>query len=389
MGDFVDIPIEVAPQAMLERFVTEMESLVEGWNPNLGEAEILIAQAVIYRLVVPIIQLASSVPATIFDTFGREIVKVGRQEALRAYAASTWTMVDNAGYTIPAGTQVDLVKTGSERIGFIVVSTVVVPPGETATAEGAVLLEAIEPGENANALEGEGILVDALNFVVQPGGIVLDAPTSNGRDEEPPTEYLGRLAETMQTFIEGVVRARDVAIVARNVPGVGRVAVIDNYNAETEEDEQEKTTTLVVANDDGLEVASGVKDAVLAKMEEKREVNYLFFVEDSTYSTIEVEGSIVPMLGYDKGAAIVNTEAMLDELNNPAHAFEQPEGDAASWVNSKVVRYQDVVTAINNSQGVDHVDNLKIGKNGGAKGTADLTLTGLAPLPKPGAYTLT
>jgi hypothetical protein len=79
---------------------------------------------------------------------------------------------------------------------------------------------------------------------------------------------------------------------------------------------------------------------------------------------------------------------MLDELFDPFRHGQQPPGDVTSWVNTTTIRYQDVVTAVNNAEGVDHYTTLKIGKNGGAKGTADLALSGLAPLPKPGAYAI-
>lgn len=386
--DFVDLPIETSAQGLLEEFNAQMEAFIEGWTPELGEYETLLAQAIIYRLFLPLINLAATVPATIFDTWGREIVNLRKQEAESATVKSTWTMIDSQGYTVKAGTQVDVAKTGDERVGFVVAYDVAVPVGQTTTQPGEVILEAVEEGTEGNGLSGTGILVDALSYVAE-GGVALEGESSGGADEEEDAAYLGRLAETMQTFIEGVVVARDVAIVVRNVAGIGRVTVIDNYNAETGKGEQEKTTTVVVTDDSGLEPTAEAIAAAEATLQAKREVNYLFFVRTASYSTIDVEGELHPQLGYEKAAIIANVEAALDELFNPLRAFEQPSGDTSSWVNVGKIRYQDVVTAINNAEGVDYVEGLKIGKNGGAKGTADLTLTGLAPLPKPGTYALT
>lgn len=382
---FVDLPIELSPQAMLEEWAAEMEAQIEGWAPSLGEYEVILAQAIVYRLIVPLVQLAATVPATIFDAFGRQIVSVTKQEALRATVQSTWAVADDAGYTIRAGTQVDVLRTGDERFGFLVTDDVVIPPGSEATAEGEVTLEAVEPGTDANALTGAGVLIDALVYV---DSVTLVGETTGGADEESAAAYLSRLAETMQTWIEGVVTARDVAIVSRNVPGIGRATVIDNFNAETEATEEEKTTTVVVTNDSGLEASVDAKAAVLAALEARREVNFLFFVEDPTYSVIDVEAKIVPMVGFDQAEVVANVEAMLDELFDPFRHGQQPPGDVTSWVNTTTIRYQDVVTAVNNAEGVDHYTTLKIGKNGGAKGTADLALSGLAPLPKPGAYAI-
>ena len=386
MADFVKLPVESTPQQMLEEWAAEMEALIEGWDPALAEYETINAQAIIYRIVFPLLQLAANVDAAIFNEWGRQIVNVVPQEATRATVASTWTMVDVAGYTIKAGTQVDLARTGDERIGFLVAADVVVQPGQEATGAGEVILEAIEPGLEGNGLEGEGILVDALSFVA---GIAIVGASSGGTDAEDPQRYLGRLAETMQTFIEGVVRARDVEIVSRNVPGIGRALALDNYNAETEEDEQEKTTTVAVTDDEGEPATAEAKADLEATLEEKREVNYLFFVIDATYHLLDVEGVIVPMQGFDQAEVAANVAAAIAAAFSPARHGQQPPGDAASWVNSSSLRYQDLVTVVNNAEGVDHYTTLKWRIAAAAFGVADIALSGAAPLPKPDSIVIT
>lgn len=386
MADFVKLPVESTPQQMLEEWAAEMESLIEGWNPALAEYETINAQAIIYRLIYPLLTLAANVDAAIFNEWGRTIVNVVPQEATRATVDSTWTMVDAAGYTIKAGTQVDIARTGDERIGFVVVSDVVVPPGETVTEPGQVDLEAVEPGLEGNGLEGEGILIDALFFV---DSIAIVGTSSGASDAEDPLRYLGRLAETMQTFIEGVVRARDVEIVARNVPGIGRALALDNYNAETEEDEQEKTTTVAVTDDEGEPATAEAKGDLKAVLEEKREINYLFFVIDATYHLLDVEGVIVPMQGFDQAEVAANVAAAIAAAFSPARHGQQPPGDAASWVNSGTLRYQDLVTVVNNVQGMDHYTTLKWRIAAAAFGTADIALSGAAPLPNPDSIVIT
>lgn len=386
MADFARLPIESTPQQMLEEWVAEMEALIEGWDPALAEYETIQAQAIIYRLIFPLLQLAANVDAAIFNEWGRQIVDVVPQEATHSTVASTWTVTDAAGYTIKAGTQVDIARSGDERIGFLVVADVVISPGDEATEPGEVILEAIEPGLDGNGLEGEGILIDALGYVAD---IAIVGESAGGADAEDPTVYLGRLAETMQTFIEGVVTARDVVIVARNVPGIGRVAVIDNYNAETEEDEQEKTTTVVVTGDDAAFAATaGAKEALEAVLEEKREVNYLFFVVSPTYNEIDVDATIVPMQGFDQGSVAANVEEAIKDFLDPNVYGQQPPGDEASWVLNNTLRYQDLVTAVNNAEGVSHYSVLKWRKAAEAMGTTDITMTGVAPLPKPDVITV-
>lgn len=386
MTDFVRLPIETTPQQMLEEWASEMSALIEGWDPALAEYETIQAQAIVYRLVFPLLQLAAEVDSAIFAEWGKQIVNVVPQEAVKATVTSTWTVVDAAGYTIKAGTQVDIARSGDERIGFLVASDVVVPPGSATTEPGEVILEAVEAGLDGNGLEGDGVLVDALAYVE---AIAIVGETAGGADAEDPTVYLGRLAETMQTFIEGVVTARDVVIVARNVPGIGRVAVIDNYNAETEEDEQEKTTTVIVTGDDAASAATaGAKEALEAVLEEKREVNYAFFVEDPNYNEIDVEAVVVPMQGFDQASVAANVVAAIEAFLDPNDYGQQPPGDEASWVLDKTLRYQDLVTVVNSAEGVSHYTKLDWRKAAEAMGTTDITMTGVAPLPKPDVITV-
>jgi hypothetical protein len=386
MTDFVSLPIEATPQQMLEETVAELEAQLEGWDPALGEYELILFQAIIFRIALPLIQLAAQVDAAIFSEWGRTIVNVLPQEATRATAKSTWTVKDEAGYTIKAGTQVDLARSGDERIGFVVVADVEIPPGSTATAAGEVILEAVEPGLEGNGLEGEGILIDALSYVT---AIALTEASSGGTDAEDPQRYLGRLAETMQTFIEGVVIAPDVEIVVRNVAGVGRALAIDNYNLETEEGEQEKTTTVILTDAEGEPVAAAVKEAVEALLEEKREVNYLFFVGEATYHDIDVEGEIVPMQGFDKATVAAQVEVAIEEFLDPATFGQEPPGDTSTWVNSTTLRYQDLVTLVNQVEGVSHYTVLKWRRAAEAMAAADITMTGVAPLPRADTLTIT
>lgn len=388
MAGFVDLPIETTPQAMLEEAIAEMEAQIEGWNPGLAEYELILFQAIVFRLTMPLVQLAAQVPATIFNEWGRQIVNVRSDEAEKATVKSTWTAKDNAGYTIKAGTQVDIARTGDERFGFIVVSDVEIPAGKTKTATGAVLLEAVEPGLEYNALEGTGILIDAL-LGFADGSIAIEEETAGGADAEDPRVYLSRLAETMQTFIEGVVIPHDVEIVARNVPGIERAVAIDLYNAETEKGEQEKTTTVAVTGPEGELASAKAKAALKAKLEEKREVNFLFFVIDPTYGLIDVEGVIVPMQGFGQAATAAAVAGAVKDFLSPATHGQQPPGDVSSWVNSTTLRYQDLVTVVNNVEGVDHYTTLKWRLGIAAMGTGDITLEGIAPLPRADSIAIT
>jgi len=386
MGNFVELPVEVDPLALLEEAFAEYEELLQGWKPNLGQPEVILIQAIVYRLVAPLAQLAAESGEELFNQWGRKIVGLTPQAAQSATVKSKWTARDTAGYELPAGTQVNVERTGSESVGFIVVNTVIIPPGSK-VAEG-VLLEAIEPGEVGNGL-GAANAVTLVDSYGWPETIVLEATSAGGEEAEEPAHYLGRLAETMQTLVEGVVTANDVRIVVLNIEGVGRVLVIDNYDYESKATEAEKTTTVIVASAAGTALSAEKKAEILAKLEEKREVNFIFYVRDPAFTEVDVTAAVVERAGYSHAEAVAAAKSAISAFLSPATFAQDPPGDAATWGNVKVIRYQDLVTALNNVQQVDYYTELKLAKHLGTQKAEDLTLEGVGPLPKPGTINVT
>ena len=386
MGNFVELPVEVDPLALLEEAFGELEELLEGWRPNLSQPEVILIQAIVYRIVAPLAQLAAESGEEMFNQWGRKIVGLTPQAAQAATVLSKWTARDTSGYELPAGTQVNVERTGSESIGFVVVNTVVIPPGSK-VAEG-VMLEAIEPGEVGNGLgvANEATLVDSYGWVET---IALEATSTGGQEAEEPAHYLGRLAETMKTLVEGVVVADDVRIVVLNIEGVGRVLVIDNYDYVSKSTEAEKTTTVIVASAAGAALSAEKKAEILAKLEERREVNFIFYVKDPAFTEVDVTAAVVERAGYSHAEAVAAAKAAIESFLSPATFGQDPPGDAATWANVNLVRYQDLVTALNNVQQVDHYNELKLAKHLGTQKAEDLTLEGVGALPKPGTINVT
>lgn len=380
---YVTVPLQLNAEALVEEVFAQMEAEYPGWTPAPGNFETRLIRSLVYVLIQPLAQLASDVADEIFNRYGEEIAKVLPKEAVPASAKVKITVQDTAGYPIPEGTQIDLYRTGGEGFGFRTTEAVEVPPGQTSISE--VTIEAIDAGTEQNSLEGDAELVDALAYIT---AVELEGSSGGGEDAEEPSEYLARLAETMQTFADRPIIGRDVAILARKISGVHRVAVRDNYNSNTNEDEQEKTTSMGLMAADGSTVTATAKEEVEALLESKREVNYVFIVEDPDYNPIDVKATVVPEEGWSQADAVANTKAMLEDLLNPARFSRGPQGDSTVWVFEEKLRYQDVVTAINNTEGVDHYALLEIRKEGGVYGTGDVTLSGNFPTTEPNTLTI-
>jgi baseplate J-like protein len=393
MTSFVAIDIETDPDQDYADAVALMAATFPGWESAPGQLEDWLIRAMAF-LKASLAELAADVPAEIFAAYGTKIVNLPPQDAVAAMGQSTWTMVDTAGYTIPAGTNVTIQVTGDELAGFTVRDDVVVPPGASVTATGEVLLEAIEPGAASNDLNGTVDLVDSLSFVAD-GGIVLEANTSGGVDAESLADYLDRLADEMTLLAPRPILANDFAVFARQNPSVFRAVAIDGYDPADHATYdptdpstwKERFVTVAIVDQDGNALSSGVKTAVQTDLDGRRELNFEVRVIDPSFTSINVQFSVVLFAGFDQATVEGQVIDALSAYLSPENWGLPPSGEPAfAWINQSVVRYQDLSTLINNVEGVDYHTNLKLSAGTNPLATSDVNLatSGPAPLVQPG-----
>lgn len=382
MTSFVDFEVEADEEQLLQQFYEAMEEKFPGWVPNPNELEDWLAR-IWARMAVETAELAADVPPEIFQKFGEKILQVDPLEETSATSTTTWTFVDTAGYTISADTPIAVKITGDESVGFVVVDTVVVPPGSsTATA---VPVRAIEPGAYAEGADGSVSLIDAIPYV---SGIVLDAPASGGRDAEDPEDYLDRLAGETRLLSIRPVLAKDVEVLARRIPTVGRALALDLYDPVADDWDNEKTTTVAVVTLEGTTVGSTAKTALEMMLASYREQNYNFHVIDPTYSTIKVEFSITPYSGYSQDDVEDSVTAAIENYLSPAvFASRDLSETAGTWTRVTSVYRNELIALIDRVPGVDRVVNVRLAKGADALGTSDVALDGPAPLTQAGAIT--
>lgn len=385
---FVELPVEQDPEAMIESGFEDLETALPGWKPNAGNPETWLMRAMVTRLTSPLAILAGDVGAEIFYRFGEDIVKVQPIEAVAATVTSTWKATDTAGYSIEAGTQVSVATSGDESVGFVVTTEVKIAPGSNETAAGAVVLQAVVPGTVGNTRTGTATVVNALPWV---SSITLVGESSGGLDAETPDEYLDRLTDTMTTLAPRPILARDVEILARNVPGVYRAVVMDLYNPATDEAENtatwdsEKAASVAAVDAAGVKISTPVKELLDKELQAKREVNFIFTVIDPTSTEIDVTYQVVPLAGYSQAEANASAKAAIEAWLSPAvwgTVSNQGIVVPRSWTNQRTLRFQDLVTVINTAVGVDYYTELKFAETGKTLEQKDVNLKGAACLPK-------
>lgn len=372
MPGYIEPPLETDPDELAAEAIAYLIDNLQGWEPQEGHLEVWWIEA-LARMVAEARDVASAVPTSIYRTFGQSLLALLPIDAAPARTASTWTMVDALGYTIEAETLVAFRVAGDELVVFRVESDVVVPPGSLATAAGEVVLVAFEEGTAANGIPaGPMELVDDLAFV---DSVVATSPvTAGGVDAESDDTYLDRLREELRLSSPRPILPTDFAVIAKRIAGVHRAVSIDGWNPNTATGNNARTISVAVVDADGQPVAAGPKADLEALLESMREVNWLVFVIDPSYTAIDVTFTAVSKVGYDAADVEARAEQAVRDYFAPSR-WGGGDEDPPVWRHETVVRYGEVWSLIDGVEGVDYVDTLAV-----EGGVVNVNLAGVAPL---------
>jgi hypothetical protein len=384
---YIPVPIETDPTDLAEEAFAYLEEQVPGWLPSPGNLEAWLIEA-LGQTASELRELAALVPDSIFAFYGSTILGLPPYEATQALGTTSWTMIDAAGYTVDAGTLVGIAPPSSiDTYAYEVVDAFTVPPG--ATEQTGVTIRAIEAGAEASGITGEVEVLDPLDFVET---VTLDGPTSGGADAEDPDAYLDRLSDLLTLLSPRPILPQDFAILAqRSIEAVARATAIDLYDLDTDTPNTPRCVTVVAVDAEGEPLPEPIKDEVDELLQSQREVNFLVFVGDPSYTTIDVTVDVTAYPGYEQADVIARVEDALGAYLSPASWGVPPYGDTSgrSWINDPVVRYLEVAEVVNETEGVHYIGALTIGEHGSALGTADVAMDGVAPLPRAGTFAVT
>ena len=373
MAGFIDYPIESDPRTLATQMLASFAS--RGYALDAAGITEALIQTIAYRVSETRVVMAD-VARSIFTTYGETIVGIAPVAAARATVESTWTMTDMAGYTIPAGTLVYYPLTGDQRVAFELASNLVVEPGST-TATG-VELQAVVEGTDANGLPAATLEGPGLTAVVS---VATTATTAGGVDAETDAEYADRLSQRLRLLADVPILPDDFAVLAGEVDGVHRALAIDGYDPTGPSTGNERMVAVAVVDENGAAVSAGVKTAVDADLEARREVNFVVHVIDPTAVPVTVVFTATAADGYDPVQVEAAAEAAVDAYLDPG-TWAGGGDSPPVWRAERAIRYNALVALIEGVAGVASLDTLTIN---GATSNLDLSSGGtvVAPLPNP------
>lgn len=386
MSSYIPVPVESEPTDLAGEAFDYITGKVPGWLPAEGNLEAWLIEA-LAQIAGELRALVGLVPDSIFAYYGETILGLPPYPAVQATALTSWVANDAAGYTIDAGTVIAVTPPASPvGYAFAVQADAVIVAGATTLV--GVECVALEAGAAASGLTGDVAVVDQLSFV---SSVTLDAPTSGGQDAETTDAYLARLSALLTLLSPRPILPTDFAVlVQRTIPEIARAVAIDLYNPGPPVDTNcPRCVTVAVCDADGEPCSATVKQEADDLLQREREVNFLAFVVDPSYTTIDVSFSVMSYPGYDPNDVASRVIAALTSYLSPAGWGVPPYGDTSgrSWLNVTEVRYNELVAAADRVDGVDYVVTMALCASGGTMGQADVALAGTAPMPRPGSIT--
>jgi len=232
MALFIDADINTDASALTDDAIDNLKAAFAAngidWNGENGDFSVITFGTIAQVLAAPAADTAGQVTSAIFRKFGTDLAGVPYIQGAAATVLSTWTAVDTAGYTLPAGTFVTI-----GTLGFYVQSDQTITAGTNSVSN--VLLIAADVGTAYNGLTGPAELVDALDWVQS---IAIVGTTSGGADPETDDDYQNRLTGQLALQAPRPITASDYATFVQSFPPaagtdqeeVGRATAIDGYD---------------------------------------------------------------------------------------------------------------------------------------------------------------
>jgi len=372
---YIDFGLSTDPDAVAQIAYTEMGVVAPGWLPIPSELDVWMIQA-FSRVAAETRDVTGLVAQGIFSFWGTQILGIPPLSGAPASAPVTFTAVDTAGYTVPAGTVVILTAADATQHAFSVASDIVIAPGSTSQSGS---LNANDTGIVGNGITaGAGQMSDSLAFVA---AVATTAVTTGGTDAETDDAYLSRLRDTAQLIAPRPITAQDFAVMARSASAeIVHALAIDQWDLNLGTGAHEKTVTVIAFNAAGGAVSAAAKSAALALLQSRREVNFLIYVGDPTSNVVSVDFTAKAQVGYATASVNAAVIAALQAYLNPATWSAPSDGSESGWRVQGLVYVNELITVISNVQGVDRCVSVRVGSGLSLpSGTTDLTLSGLAP----------
>jgi hypothetical protein len=379
---YIVLPIRRDPVEAEEQSFEVVRGQWSDWEASDGDpfTILLRASAVMYA---DLTEAATQMGEEGLRYFGRSVANVPPIDDTLATGTVTFTAQDTNGpYAIPEGLEIAGSGPTGDLVGFHTLEAASIPNGSLTLS---VPVEAILPGTDGNGISGTGELTEFLDYLV---GVAFDAPTDGAVDREADETYLDRLSEELQLSSPRPILTRDFATLAMRFAGEGsRATAINGLDPTDGTTGHGKTVAVAIAKPDGTAYSTPEMTAVSDALEAMREPNFSVPVFAPTQNRIQVTGTATAYPDWNAADVQAQANAQIENYLSGANwgrREDTGQGISREWLNEPLVRYLELAEQLQRIEGLRYVDTLQLRAFGGSYGSADVAMTGYAPLP----YTL-
>lgn len=363
---YVDLTIfDRSPTELVDRALLDAGAKFPGWVPRVGNTEVVLAES-LALIVAEDVYAANRLPAGILEVLLR-LMGLTRSDGLAPTTTIKVTVVDAAGYTIPAGTVFRLDTGGDEPLLFATNVDLVIAPAATFGNVAATATRATSEA-NGTAIGTDVALVTSA-FAVQAAELA--AVVAGGADPEGTDDFLNRAIVRLDRLSSSLVLPAHFTAYVLEDPAVGRAFVVDNNDPSTGAGADPGHVTVVVADQGGAALSAPVMLELENEMEALAHAGLAVHVIAPTVTAVAVTSTVLRQAGYTSAAVQANVVAALDAYLSPA-----------TWAWGATVYRNELLALLDGVEGVERVVSLTVP-------AADVALAGTGPLADLGATAIT
>ena len=307
---YVDLRLlDVSAQDLFANALQNLVSYLPEWTPREGHTEVLLLESFASEVAEAVFAI-NRLPGAVLEALLR-LYQVERDLGQPPTVSVRFTVVDTAGYIIPAGTRVavtiDSLGAGNVLL-FATNTALAVPPG---SLTGTVVATALSNTAVANGSPAGG-LVELVDSVAVADRVDLVSSVGGGADVESDIDWFTRGVQRFSRLTETLVLPRHFTAAALEFDNVERAFTLDNYDPAVGASPGHITVAVYGL---GTTISVADKATIAATMDAQAQANLAVHIVDPTITTINVTASIVVLDGYSatvvKAAVVAAIRAYL------------------------------------------------------------------------------
>lgn len=355
-------------QDLIDTGLTNAQAMLPEWEPREGNTEVVLLESlalVVAEVVFALNRLSDTTIDGVLALYG-----LTRDPGAPPTGRVEFTLADDLGHTIPAGTTVRAtVDSTGELVDLTTDEPLEILAGVTT---GTVTVTGVDVGVAGNGVP-VGTVLELIDAVAYVDTVTLTIALAGGREVEDDPTFFNRGATLLSRLVSTLVLPDHFTAAALENAGVGRATTLDLYNADAGSGapgDHPGHVTVAVADLNGAPLSADVKGGILTDLTNKSLAGLTVHVTDPSITPVDVSVTITVTTN-DAATVQAAVQAAITAYLSPAtYAW-----DGSVWRN-------ELIALIDGVAGVGRVVDL-------ATPAADVDLPGYAALPTPGTITVT